>query len=405
MFFGGVIGRRAHWIAVPALAGSFVASCSRLLGRRVRRQRSPATLFRWIVAGDFETAVTAHVDPLTGVMLLVVTGVGSLIHLYSIGYMHDDPGYARYFAYLNLFVVLDDDAGARPATSCSSTSSGRRSGLCSYLLIGFWYTRQVGGATRARRRSSSTASATSASASASCGSGPRSARSTTASVFAAAADLSPPDGDRHRAAPLPGRVRQVGPAAAATPGCPTRWRARRRSPRSSTPRRWSRPASTWSRAATCSSSARRPRSRSSRWVGVATALFAATIGLVQTDIKRVLAYSTVSQLGYMFAARRRRRVRGRHLPPRDARLLQGAPVPRRRQRHPRPRAASRISGRWAGCRRGWCRRRITMHDRRASASRACPGWPGSSRRTRSSPRRSRAGTALDVGAPRCWARS
>src|SRR5690242_19196930 len=103
MTMGRAIGRRAHWIAVPALLGSFLASC--LVFSRVWPGTSfTTTLFTWIVAGDFETAVTALVDPLTGVMLLVVTGVGTLIHIYSIGYMHDDPGYARFFAYLNLFV-------------------------------------------------------------------------------------------------------------------------------------------------------------------------------------------------------------------------------------------------------------------------------------------------------------
>ena len=70
-------------------------------------------------------------------------------------------------------------------------------------------------------------------------------------------------------------------------------------------------------------------------VGAATALFAATIGLVQNDIKRVLAYSTISQLGYMFLGLRRRGLLGRHLPSRHARLLQGAALPRRRLRHSR----------------------------------------------------------------------
>ena len=71
-------------------------------------------------------------------------------------------------------------------------------------------------------------------------------------------------------------------------------------------------------------------------VGAATALFAATIALVQTDIKRVLAYSTISQLGYMFLGLRRRGLLGGHLPSRHARLLQGAALPRRRLRHSRP---------------------------------------------------------------------
>src|SRR5512147_2214854 len=103
MVLGRLIGRRAHWVAVPALLASFIASCA-VFARVWTSGAFTATLFPWIVAGDFETAVTTWVDPLTGVMLLVVTGVGFLIHVYSIGYMHDDAGYARYFAYLNLFV-------------------------------------------------------------------------------------------------------------------------------------------------------------------------------------------------------------------------------------------------------------------------------------------------------------
>ena len=70
-------------------------------------------------------------------------------------------------------------------------------------------------------------------------------------------------------------------------------------------------------------------------VGVLTALFAASIGLVQNDIKRVLAYSTVSQLGYMFTAMGVGAFVGRRVPPDDARLLQGAAVPRQRLGHPR----------------------------------------------------------------------
>ena len=78
MIFGRFIGRHAHWIAVPALAGSFIASCV-LFSRVASGEAFTATLFRWVSAGDFETSVAAYVDPLTGIMLLVVTGVGMLI--------------------------------------------------------------------------------------------------------------------------------------------------------------------------------------------------------------------------------------------------------------------------------------------------------------------------------------
>src|SRR5689334_7608837 len=103
MFFGRLLGHRAHWISVPALFASFAVSCA-VAARVFTGEAFTTTLGPWIVAGDFEAGITAYVDHLTGVMLLVVTGVGSLIHLYSIGYMQEDPDYARFFAYLNLFV-------------------------------------------------------------------------------------------------------------------------------------------------------------------------------------------------------------------------------------------------------------------------------------------------------------
>src|SRR5438552_16310519 len=98
MAFGRAIGRRAHWIAVPALAASFLASC---LGfaRVWSGAAFTSTLFTWIVAGAFETSVVALADPLTGGMLLVVTGSGTFSHVYSIGYRHAAPGYAPYFGY------------------------------------------------------------------------------------------------------------------------------------------------------------------------------------------------------------------------------------------------------------------------------------------------------------------
>src|SRR5262249_16047113 len=127
------------WIAVPALAGSFVASWmvfSQVAGRRpLTAQRAP-----WTVAGDFDTRITGHVDQLTGVMLLVVTGVGFLIHLYSVGYMHGDPGYARFFAYLNLF-VFSMTMLVLAGNFLLLYVFWEAVGLCSYLLIGFWYTR------------------------------------------------------------------------------------------------------------------------------------------------------------------------------------------------------------------------------------------------------------------------
>jgi NADH-quinone oxidoreductase subunit L len=101
-----------------------------------------STLFDWIEVGDFVAPVELRVDPLSMVMVLTVTGVGFLIHVYSIGYMRGDPRYSRYFAYLNLFVaamlllVL--------ANNLVLMYVGWEGvGLCSYLLIAFWYERKV----------------------------------------------------------------------------------------------------------------------------------------------------------------------------------------------------------------------------------------------------------------------
>jgi NADH-quinone oxidoreductase subunit L len=96
-------------------------------------------LWPWMPAGALEVDLAFQVDQLSAVMLLMVTGVGSLIHLFSVGYMKEDPGYARYFAYLNLFVVcmLVLVLGSNfPVLFIGWEGVG----LCSYLLIGFWFT-------------------------------------------------------------------------------------------------------------------------------------------------------------------------------------------------------------------------------------------------------------------------
>ncbi|HXE58934.1 MAG TPA: NADH-quinone oxidoreductase subunit L [Gemmatimonadales bacterium] len=95
-------------------------------------------LWDWLVTGDLRVRLAFQVDQLSTVMLLVVTGVGSLIHLFSVGYMREDPGYARYFAYLNLFVVFM--LVLVLGSSFPVMFIGWEGvGLCSYLLIGFWF--------------------------------------------------------------------------------------------------------------------------------------------------------------------------------------------------------------------------------------------------------------------------
>ena len=97
--------------------------------------------FTWITAGGFQANFALQVDQLTVIMLLVVTGVGWLIHIYSTGYMHDDPGYRRFFSYLNLFMffmlVL-----ILAANYLLMFVGWEGVGLCSYLLIGFFFLKQ-----------------------------------------------------------------------------------------------------------------------------------------------------------------------------------------------------------------------------------------------------------------------
>jgi NADH-quinone oxidoreductase subunit L len=98
------------------------------------------TLYTWIPAGDFQVELGVFVDQLTACLLIVVTTIGMLVHLYSVGYMAHDPGRWRFFAYLNLFMfsmlllVLGD-------SWLTVFAAWELVGLSSYLLIGFWYTR------------------------------------------------------------------------------------------------------------------------------------------------------------------------------------------------------------------------------------------------------------------------
>ena len=298
ILFGRFTGRRAHWIAVPALAASFAASCV-VFARVWSGPAATTQLFPWIVAGQFETWVNAHVDPLTGVMLLVVTGVGFLIHLYSVGYMHDDPGYARFFAYLNLF-VFSMTMLVLAGNFLVLYVFWEAVGLCSYLLIGFWYTRPAAAAAGKKAFIVNRVG--------DFGFGLGVLWLWTAlgtldygDVFAKVGDLAPGAataialllfmGACGKSAQLPLHVwlpdAMEGPT----------------------------PVSALIHAATMVTAGVYMIARSHALfersggalevvavVGTITAVFAASIGLVQTDIKRVLAYSTISQLGYMFAA-------------------------------------------------------------------------------------------------------
>jgi NADH-quinone oxidoreductase subunit L len=137
--------KRAVCIAgVGTLVLAFAAAA--LAVAQLARQHPTAPLvfryWEWIPAGDLQVAFALQLDQLSAVMILVVTGVGALIHVFSVGYMHEDAGYARYFAYLNLFVffMLILVLGANfPAMFVGWEGVG----LCSYLLIGFWFNERV----------------------------------------------------------------------------------------------------------------------------------------------------------------------------------------------------------------------------------------------------------------------
>jgi NADH-quinone oxidoreductase subunit L len=133
-------------LASLAMLASFavsVMSVLQLAGMPPEARAIEQTLYTWIASGDLNIALAFRVDPLSAVMILVITGIGSLIHIYSTAYMHDevDSEFARYFSYLNLFaafmlvLVL---GSSFPVLFVGWEGVG----LCSYLLIGFWHRKQ-----------------------------------------------------------------------------------------------------------------------------------------------------------------------------------------------------------------------------------------------------------------------
>jgi NADH-quinone oxidoreductase subunit L len=127
-------------IGVGVLVAAFLVSVGVFIDLLKSPLHSPqiVSLWRWLPVGPLQLDLAFQVDQLSAVMLLVVTGVGSLIHLFSVGYMKSDPGYARYFAYLNLFVVFM--LVLVLGSSFPVMFIGWEGvGLCSYLLIGFWF--------------------------------------------------------------------------------------------------------------------------------------------------------------------------------------------------------------------------------------------------------------------------
>src|SRR3954449_7908850 len=131
-------------VGVGVLAASFLVSALLFVQIRAHPPHQPILidLWRWLPVGSLQIDMGFQLDQLSAVMLLIVTGVGSLIHLFSVGYMKEDPGYARYFAYLNLFVVFM--LVLVLGSSFPVMFIGWEGvGLCSYLLIGFWFSDKV----------------------------------------------------------------------------------------------------------------------------------------------------------------------------------------------------------------------------------------------------------------------
>ncbi len=115
-----------------------------LLGLPSDSRKHVVDLYAWISAGGLSANVSYLIDPLSVVMLLIVTGVSFFIHVYSIGYMHGDRGVFRFFTYLNLFVFAM--LNLILANNYLLMFLGWEGvGLCSYLLIGFWYDRKFEG--------------------------------------------------------------------------------------------------------------------------------------------------------------------------------------------------------------------------------------------------------------------
>jgi NADH-quinone oxidoreductase subunit L len=127
-------------VGVGVLVGAFLVSLGVFFELVQHPPHEPiiVNLWRWLPVGSLQIDFGFQVDQLSAVMLLIVTGVGSLIHLFSVGYMKTDEGYARYFSYLNLFVVFM--LVLVLGSSFPVMFIGWEGvGLCSYLLIGFWF--------------------------------------------------------------------------------------------------------------------------------------------------------------------------------------------------------------------------------------------------------------------------
>ncbi len=290
----------AGWISTGAALLSFVGAFSAYQAFIAGgSQPIIVNIFDWITVGTLNISFSFQIDQLSILMLFVVTGVGTLIHVYSMGYMHDDEGYGKFFAFLNLFLfsMLLLVMGSNYVVMFIGWEGV---GLCSYLLIGFWNKNfEYGNAARKAfimnrvgdlgfligvfliiNEFGTVEYLQVFEKAKGLSKGNTTVLAITAFLFIGAMGKS---------AQLP--LYTWLPDAMAGPT----------------------PVSALIHAATMVTSGLYMIVRSNvlytlapqtlefvGWIGLATALFAATIGIFQNDIKKVLAYSTVSQLGYMF---------------------------------------------------------------------------------------------------------
>ena len=300
LFLGRRLGRTAGWLASGAVGLSFAMSVlvvGDLFSSPEEVRPFTQHVFDWISAGNFTVGADLRLDALSSVMILVVTGVGTLIHVYAIGYMQGDPRTGRFFAYLNLFVffmlllVLADDYALLYV-------GWEGVGLCSYLLIGFWFEERTNARAAKKAFITTRVGDTAmliglALTVANVGSlgFDRVFDTNLTEGTATAISLLLFAGAIGKSAQVPLHVWLPDAMAGPTP------------------------VSALIHAATMVTAGVYLVVRSAPLfelsdialpivlvVGLVTALFAATCALAQDDIKRVLAYSTVSQLGFMFVA-------------------------------------------------------------------------------------------------------
>ena len=138
--FGSRLPRSAaHWLTILGVAGAFILSAF-VFKATLAGFIHNANLYTWLVSGDIRFSVGFLIDNLTAMMMVVVTFVSLMVHIYTIGYMHEDSGYSRFFSYISLFtfamlmLVMSNNF-------MQLFFGWEAVGLVSYLLIGFWYTR------------------------------------------------------------------------------------------------------------------------------------------------------------------------------------------------------------------------------------------------------------------------